>query len=108
MRWPVETCFEHNKQEIGMGDYQVRSWTGWHHHMTLCILAQFFLVRAFRYAPVAVLAPFDYGALIFAAVIGFVVWNEVPGINLWIGAAFVIASGLFILHRETRARASSA
>jgi len=45
MRWPVETCFEHNKQEIGMGDYQVRSWTGWHHHMTLCILAQFFLVR---------------------------------------------------------------
>jgi len=45
MRWPVETCFEHNKQEIGMGDYQVRFWTGWHHHMTLCILAQFFLVR---------------------------------------------------------------
>lgn len=45
MRWPVETCFEHNKQEIGMGDYQVRSWTGWHHHMTLCVLAQFFLVR---------------------------------------------------------------
>jgi SRSO17 transposase len=28
-----------------MGDYQVRSWTGWHHHMTLCILAHFFLVR---------------------------------------------------------------
>ena len=45
MRWPVETCFEHNKQEIGLGDYQVRSWTGWYHHMTLCILAQFFLVR---------------------------------------------------------------
>ena len=45
MRWPVETCFEHSKQEIGLGDYQVRSWTGWHHHMTLCILAQFFLVR---------------------------------------------------------------
>jgi drug/metabolite transporter (DMT)-like permease len=67
--------------------------------------AQFFLVRAFRYAPVAVLAPFDYGALLFAAVIGFLVWNEVPDINLWIGAAFVIASGLFILHRETRARA---
>jgi len=45
MRWPVETCFEHGKQEIGLGDYQVRSWTGWHHHMTLCILAHFFLVR---------------------------------------------------------------
>jgi len=67
--------------------------------------AQFCLVRAFRYAPVAVLAPFDYGALIFAAVIGFVVWNEVPGLSLWIGAAIVIASGLFILYRETRAKA---
>ncbi len=45
MRWPVETCFEHGKQEIGLGDYQVRSWTGWHHHMTLRILAHAFLVR---------------------------------------------------------------
>jgi SRSO17 transposase len=45
MRWPIETCFEEGKQEIGLGDYQVRSWRGWHHHMTLCILAHFFLVR---------------------------------------------------------------
>lgn len=45
LRWPIETCFEDGKQKIGLGDYQVRSWTGWHHHMTLCILAHFFLVR---------------------------------------------------------------
>ena len=45
MRWPVETIFEEGKQEIGLGDYQTRSWTGWHHHMTLCILAHFLLVR---------------------------------------------------------------
>lgn len=45
MRWPIETCFEDGKQELGLGDYQVRSWLGWHHHMTLCILAHFFLVR---------------------------------------------------------------
>lgn len=45
MRWPIETCFEEGKQELGMGDYQVRSWTGWHHHMSLVILAHFFLVR---------------------------------------------------------------
>jgi SRSO17 transposase len=46
MRWPIETCFEDGKQYLGMGDYEVRSWRGWHHHMTLCILAHFFLVRA--------------------------------------------------------------
>ena len=45
MRWPIETCFEDAKQELGLGDYQLRSWTGWHHHMTLCLLAHFFLVR---------------------------------------------------------------
>jgi SRSO17 transposase len=45
MRWPIETCFEDGKQYLGMGDYEVRGWRGWHHHMTLCILAHFFLVR---------------------------------------------------------------
>jgi SRSO17 transposase len=45
MRWPIETCCEDGKQYVGMGDYEVRSWRGRHHHMTLCILAHFFLVR---------------------------------------------------------------
>jgi SRSO17 transposase len=45
MRWPIERCFEDGKQLLGMGDYEVRSWTGWHHHMTLVILAHFFVVR---------------------------------------------------------------
>ncbi len=45
MRWPIETCFEECKQEVGLGDYQVRSWKGWHHHMTMCLLAHFLLVR---------------------------------------------------------------
>ncbi len=45
MRWPMETCFEEGKQYLGMGQYEVRSWRGWYHHRTLCILAHFFLVR---------------------------------------------------------------
>jgi len=45
MRWPIETCFEDGKQLLGMGDYAVRSWAGWHHHLTLVILAHFFVVR---------------------------------------------------------------
>lgn len=46
LRWPIETCFEEGKQYLGMGHYEVRSWKGWHHHMTLCLLAHHFLVRA--------------------------------------------------------------
>jgi SRSO17 transposase len=45
MRWPIEQCFEVGKQELGMGDYEVRSWRGWHHHMTLVLLGLAFLVR---------------------------------------------------------------
>ncbi len=45
MRWPIETCFKVGKQVLGMGDDEVRSWRGWHHHMTLVLLAMGFLVR---------------------------------------------------------------
>jgi SRSO17 transposase len=45
MQGSIETCVEECKQYLGMGDYEVRSWRGWHHHMTLCILDHFFLVR---------------------------------------------------------------
>jgi SRSO17 transposase len=43
--WLPPTCIETSKRLLGMGDYEVRSWRGWHHHMTLVILAHFFLVR---------------------------------------------------------------
>jgi hypothetical protein len=45
MRWPIETCFEEAKGSLGMADYQTRFWRGWHHHMTLVILAHHFVVR---------------------------------------------------------------
>ena len=45
MRWPIATCCEDSKQRLGMGDDAGRSWTGWYHHMTLIILAHFFVVR---------------------------------------------------------------
>jgi SRSO17 transposase len=48
MRWPVETALEDGKDQLGMDEYMVRSWLGWHHHMTECILAHHFLVRVQR------------------------------------------------------------
>jgi SRSO17 transposase len=38
-RWIVEECFEAAKQEVGLADYEVRSWHGWHRHVTLAMLA---------------------------------------------------------------------
>jgi SRSO17 transposase len=45
MRWPIESCFEEGKGELGMDQYELRFWRGWYHHMTLVILAHHFLVR---------------------------------------------------------------
>ena len=44
MRWPVELTFEESKEELGMDQYETRSWLGWHHHMSLVMLAHHFLV----------------------------------------------------------------
>jgi len=38
-RWAVEECFEQAKQEVGLDEYEVRSWVGWHRHITLSMLA---------------------------------------------------------------------
>jgi SRSO17 transposase len=45
MRWPIETCLAESKGEVGLDEYECRSWRGWHHHMTLVILAHHFLVQ---------------------------------------------------------------
>jgi SRSO17 transposase len=44
-RWPVELCFAESKDEVGLDHYETRSWQGWHHHLTLVVLAHHFLVR---------------------------------------------------------------
>ncbi len=44
-RYWIERNFEDAKTSIGMADYQVRNWVGWHHHMSLVVLSMFFLLQ---------------------------------------------------------------
>jgi SRSO17 transposase len=44
MRWPVELSFEEGKSELGLDQYETRSWLGWHHHTLMVMLAHHFLV----------------------------------------------------------------
>ncbi|WP_425450171.1 DMT family transporter [Virgifigura deserti] len=67
-------------------------------------VAQIAMTQAFGLAPVAVVAPFQYSALIFALFFGYVLWDDVPGVFILTGAALVVASGLYILHREAKLR----
>ena len=62
---------------------------------------------SFRYAEASLLAPFEYLAMVFAAVVGFVFWNEIPVLTTWLGAAIIAASGLFIFRRQRLLKQSS-
>ena len=42
-RWPIEECFGSAKNEVGLDNYQVRTWEPWHRHITLAMLAHTFL-----------------------------------------------------------------
>lgn len=44
----IEECLKRGKSEAGLGDYQVRTWAGWHHHQALALLASWFLVQETR------------------------------------------------------------
>src|SRR5262249_8756510 len=43
VRWAIEQCFEETKTALGMDQYEIRKYTGWHHHILTCMLAHFFL-----------------------------------------------------------------
>ena len=63
-------------------------------------VGQLFLTEAIRVAPVGVVAPFDYSQLIWAAILEYLVWGELPHAATLVGALVVAASGIYILHRE--------
>ena len=66
--------------------------------------AQYLTIEAFRHGEAAVVAPFKYTSLLWAVIVGFLVWGHMPGSWVAAGAALVVASGLYILHREAQLR----
>lgn len=60
------------------------------------------ITNAFRLGPAAVISPFEYSALIWASLLGYIFWQELPDLGTVAGAVIVVASGLYIVYRETR------
>jgi drug/metabolite transporter (DMT)-like permease len=66
-------------------------------------LGHYLLALAHRYAPATVIAPFLYQQVLYMGLFGYLVFGDVPAPRVWIGAAIVIGSGLYLFARE-RAR----
>jgi drug/metabolite transporter (DMT)-like permease len=97
---------------ILLAPFALASWEapeGWLEWSVACLLGvlgglgHYLLALAHRYAPATVLAPFLYQQVLYMALFGYLVFRDVPGAGVWIGAAIVIASGLYLFARE-RAR----
>ncbi len=65
-------------------------------------VGQYLLFEAFRYAPASVLAPVEYVGLIWAFGLGYLIWNDIPEINVFAGAAIIVSSSLGLVWTETR------
>lgn len=68
---------------------------------TVCGIAFVCLLTAFRKVPAAVAAPFQYTQIIWGVLYGYLFFGDLPDSMLFVGVAIVIASGLYILYRET-------
>ncbi len=68
--------------------------------------AHFLIIEAYRRAPAPVVSPFKYSILLWAVLFGYMIWGNVPDRWIIIGAIPVVASGLYILHREQRLAAA--
>jgi drug/metabolite transporter (DMT)-like permease len=63
-------------------------------------VAQLLMTEGYRAAETTLVAPFEYGAIIYATMLGIVIWGEWPDVWSLVGIAVLIASGLYIWHRE--------
>ncbi len=80
--WPVM-----HGTDIGLLSFMAVTGTG----------AAAFVTQAFRMAPASLVAPLDYTALLWASLMGWLVWGTIPGWPVYAGAAIIVASGILLL-----------
>lgn len=84
-------------------------WDHWYLIVGLGIsgaLGQYFITEAFRLAPPPVVAPLEYTALAWGMLFDWLLWTTAPGLRMLAGAFVIVASGIYIVHRERFASAA--
>jgi drug/metabolite transporter (DMT)-like permease len=67
---------------------------------TIAGFAQFTLFEGMKRAPASVIAPFEYTALVWAFLLGFLIWHDVPRSEVFVGATMIVGAGLLIIASE--------
>jgi drug/metabolite transporter (DMT)-like permease len=93
-------------------NYRIPGAEDWPHWLGLLAISFFggfrhlLMVKAFEHARASVVSPFCYTELIGVSILGVIMFGELPDRWTWAGAALIVASGLYIAHRESRAAKS--
>jgi drug/metabolite transporter (DMT)-like permease len=64
--------------------------------------AQYLLIEGIRRAPASVVSPLEFSALVWSFLLGYLIWADVPGLNVFAGAVLIMVSGVFIVLEEWR------
>jgi len=60
----------------------------------------YWIIDAMRHGEVSLVAPFRYAGLLWALMLGWLIWGDIPNLLAWAGIGLLIGSGLYVLHRE--------
>ena len=64
------------------------------------LCGHYLLTAAFSRAQISAIAPFEYTSVVWATLVGYLIWLDIPSLQVWFGAAIIIVSGLYVIHRE--------
>ena len=67
-------------------------------------LAHLCMINAFNFAEASLLAPFNYTKLLWVAILGYFVFDDIPSLEMWIGAGIIVSAGLYVIYREKKYR----
>ena len=90
--------------------WKVPDFPGWMLIAALGLFAgfgQFAVIKAFEAAPAAAVTPFIYSGLLWATLLGYTVFGDLPDLWTMVGALLIVSSGIYVLYREHARRASS-
>ena len=69
-------------------------------------LGHYAIIKAYERSETALVAPFAYTEIVWATALGLFVFGDFPDLRTCVGTAIIVASGVYVLHRERKARAS--
>ena len=67
-------------------------------------MGQYAMFEGMRRAPVSVLAPFEYSSLVWAFILGFLIWGDIPDGGVIFGAALIFSAGMIVLFGDRLGR----